>query len=60
MALICIKHPHEKLSFDLCLKCLESIPSEVRPDVIAAIRDEYEIHNQLAEKCRTAMSAANA
>jgi len=60
MALICIRHPDEKLSFDVCLKCLESIPSDARADVIAAIRDEYEIHNRLAEKCRTATTAVNA
>ena len=59
MALKCIKHPHEKLSFDVCLKCLESIPSDARADVIAAIRDEYEIHNRLAERCRTVMQAVN-
>ena len=59
MALICIKHPHEKLSFDVCLKCLESIPSAARADVIAAIRDEYEVHSQLAERCRTASTAVN-
>jgi len=59
MALICIKHPYERLSFDVCLKCLESIPSEERADVIAAIRDEYEIHNRLAEKCRTGTMAVS-
>jgi len=59
MALICIKHPHEKLSFDVCLKCLESVPSAARADVIAAIRDEYEVQNRLAEKCRTASAAVN-
>ena len=59
MALICIKHPQEALSFDVCLKCLESIPSDSRADVIAEIRDEYQIHSHLAEKCRTATTAVN-
>ena len=59
MTLLCIKHPHEKLSFDVCLKCLESIPADTRAGVIAEIRDEYEIHNRLAEKCRTAMAVVN-
>ncbi len=59
MRLICIKHPNEALSFDICLKCLQSIPAEARADVIAAIRDEYEVHNKLAEKCRTTTSAVN-
>jgi len=57
MDLRCIKHPHEPLSFDVCLKCLESIPSDERGKVIAEIREEYEIHNQLAEKCRTVTAA---
>jgi hypothetical protein len=34
MTLLCIKHPYEKLSFDICSKCLESIPSEEQADVI--------------------------
>ena len=57
MDLRCIKHPHEPLSFDVCLKCLEGIPSHERARVIAEIREEYEIHKQMAEKCRTATAA---
>jgi len=59
MKLMCIKHPHEDLSFDVCLKCLESVPSDARADVVAAIRDEYESHNRLAERCRTVSTAVN-
>ena len=59
MKLICIKHPHEPLSFDICLKCLDNVPSDARADVIAQIRDEYEVHNRLAEKCKTAAAAVN-
>jgi len=59
MAIKCIKHPHEEMSFDVCLECLESIPSSVRDEVFAAIRDEYEIHNRLAEKCRAMIRAVN-
>ena len=59
MKLMCIKHPSENLTFDVCLKCLDNIPSEERADVIAAIRDEYELHNRLAEKCRTVAKVVN-
>jgi len=59
MAIKCIKHPREEMSFNVCSKCLESIPSNVRDEVIAAICDEYETHNQLAEKCRATSRAVN-
>ena len=49
----------KKLSFEVCLKRLESIPSEERADVIAATCDEYEIHNRLAERYRTVTTAVN-
>lgn len=59
MRLICIKHPHEEMSFGTCLKCMQHIPSKEWADVIGAIRDEYEIQNRLAEKCSKAGSVAN-
>lgn len=59
MPLICIKHPHAGIPFDVCSKCLESIPPDARWDVVDAIREEYEIHNRLAERCRTATTAVN-
>ena len=40
LAHLCIEHPYKKLSFDVCLKCLESIPSEEPADVIVPIRED--------------------
>lgn len=59
MSPICIKHPRSTMSFGVCEQCLENIPSEARGEVLAAIHEEYEIHSELAAKCRTTIIVVN-
>jgi hypothetical protein len=60
MSPICIKHPRSTMSFGVCEQCLESIPSEALGEVLAAIHDEYKLHCQLADRCRTSITVVNA
>ena len=59
MSPICIKHPHSNMKFGVCVECLEKIPTEARGEVLAAIHEEYEIHNQLANLCRAPITVVN-
>jgi hypothetical protein len=59
MRVICIRHPHSTTRFSVCEQCLENIPTEARGEVLAAIHEEYEIHNQLAALCRAPITVVN-
>ncbi len=59
MSPICINHPNSRMSFSVCERCLENVPSDVRDDLLAAIQKEYQVRSQMAEKCRTNATAVN-
>jgi hypothetical protein len=60
MSPICIKHPRSTMTLGVCEQCLENIPTEALGEVLAAIHDEYELHCQLADRCRTSITVVNA